>query len=466
MTRNEAAEQEAAQESNRSALLLSVLCGAQFMLVLDTSVATVALPWIGGDVGFDSAGSLQLVISLYALTLGGGLIVAGRMADVWRAKRVFVIGLIAFTLASVACGVATAPAVLLASRAVQGVGAALASAAGLAVLTRSYPAGPTRNRALSAWGAVGGAAGAAGLVIGGVLTQTLGWRTVFLINLPIGVALVIGALGAIRLAPATHATRRVNALDAAVLMAGIGLLIFGLGAISDRGLDWAVIVMFAGAILAGSAFVLLERHATSPVVPVRIFAIPGTAPAYVVAFALNAVIGSSLFFTTLFMQHTLHAGPLATGLGFLPNSALVVVGSFLTGRAAAKMDVWRTLTFGCASFILGTLLLATVPVFSAYAFPVLPGFAFIGFGLGLSFTSFTIMATEHVPERDQGSASGLLNTAQQLGFAIGIATIVTIAQTADDPVTGYSNGYLVDALVVAVALTAAAVTARASDERS
>lgn len=456
---------EQVPRTRHAALLLWVLCGAQFMLVLDTSVATVALPWIEDELGFTSPGALQLVISLYALTLGGSLIVAGRTADVWSAKRVFVTGLVVFTAASVACGLATVPGVLLVSRGVQGVGAALASAAGLAVLTRSFPVGRERNHALGVWGAVGGAAGAAGLVIGGLLTETVGWRTVFLVNLPIGGALVAGALGAIRLAaPARVADRRVSVTNAAVLLTAVGLLILGLGAIGDRSTtDRTVVVLLAGAIVSGGVFAILERRSAAPVVPVRIFTIPGTAPAYVMAFALNAVIGSSLFFTTLFMQRTLGAGPLATGLGFLPNSALVVVGAFLAGRFAARSGGWRILTLGGASLIAGMLVLATVRLVEGYGFPVLPGFALVGLGLGLAFTSFTIMATEHVPERDQGSASGLLNTAQQLGFAIGVATVVTIAQAAPDPVTGYGNGYLVNAGVIVVALVVAVIIARASD---
>ena len=448
-------------------LLLWVLCGAQFMLVLDTTIVTVALPLIEDDLGFSSAGSLQLVLSLYALTFGGSLIVAGRAADVWGPKPVFLLGLTAFTRASVGCGISPEPPILLAARAVQGTGAALASAAGLAALTKSFPAGAPRNRALSAWGAVGGAAGAAGLVVGGLLTQTLGWRSIFLINLPVGAAIFVGAVAVLAARGPALRTERINPAGAAALMVTLGSLIFGLTAVSDHGVSpWSVPALLAVALAAGGVFMLLERRTPSPVLPTGLFAIPSTTPALLVAFALNAVIASSLFFTTLFMQQTLGQGPLATGLGFLPNSALVVVGAYLAGRLAAPLGAWRALTIGCSCITTGVVLLAMVKATTGYIFPVLPGFALIGLGLGFAFTAFTIMATQHAMPSEQGSVSGVLNTAQQLGFAIGIATIVAVAQTADDPLTGYAIGYLIDAAVVALALAAAVLVARRTQPRT
>lgn len=448
-------------------LLLWVLCGAQFMLVLDTTIVTVALPLIENELGFSSAGSLQLVISLYALAFGGSLIVAGRTADVWGPKPVLIVGLAAFTLASVGCGLSLGPPMLLVARAGQGLGAALASAAGLAVLTKSFPAGPPRNRALSAWGAVGGAAGAAGLVVGGLLTQTLGWRSIFLINLPFGAAIIIGAIAVIAARETGPRRERINPAGAATLILTLGSLIFGLTAVSDLGVThWSVPTLLAVALVAGCAFIFLERRTSSPVLPTSLFAIPGTTPALLVAFALNAVIASSLFFTTLFMQQTLDQGPLATGAGFLPNSALVVVGAYLAGRLAAPLGTWRTLTIGCISITTGALILATVSVITGYVFPVLPGFALIGLGLGFAFTAFTIMATQHAMPSEQGSVSGVLNTAQQLGFAIGISTIVAIAQTANNTLTGYTIGYLIDAAVVVLALTAAIFISRRTSTRT
>lgn len=454
-------EVSATRRLGHPALLLWVLCGAQFMLVLDTTIVTVALPHIQGELHFASPGSLQLVISLYALTLGGSLVVAGRVADLRGTKPVFVIGLSAFAFASLACGAAQDPAMLLIARAVQGVGAALASAAGLAILTRAYPAGRERNRALSAWGAVGGAAGAAGLVIGGLLTQLLGWRSVFWINLPIGTAITAGAIAAVPTSHSRTNTQGLNLAGAASLMAAVGLLVFGLQRIGDHDVThWSVPTTLAGALLAGIIYVTIERRAAAPVLPARLFAVPGTTPAYLVAFALNAVIGSSLFFTTLFMQKTLGFGPLATGAGFLPNSGLVVVGAYLAGRLAGRIGAQRVLSLGCGSIAVGTVLLATVRLSAGYVFPVLPGFALIGLGLGFGFTAFTILATEHVPDHDQGSASGVLNTAQQLGFAVGIAAIVTAAETAANPVTGYSLGYIIDAASTLAAFTASLIIFR------
>lgn len=434
-------------------MLLWTLCGAQFTLVVDTTVVALALPLINEELGFGSPASLQLVVSLYALTLGGSLVVAGRAADLCGPKTAFVAGLIVFTVASAGCGLALAPWHLLLARAVQGAGAALTAAAGLTVLTRSYPAGRARHRALGAWGAVGGAAGAAGLVLGGVLTQTLGWRSVFLINLPIGVIVIAGAIAAIRFGQHRPGDRRLNAPGALALTTAIGLLIFGLGLINDQAAPRSVApATLAAAVVAALIFVGLERRTSSPVVPSRIFALPGVGASYLMAFTLNAVIGATLFFTTLFMQQVLRLGPLATGAGFLPNSALVMVGAFLASRLATRHGAWPIVAAGGGVITLGALVLATMRWGGGYLYPVLPGFALIGLGLGLAFTAVTIAATERVPATDQGTASGVLNTVQQLGFAIGMASIVTTAQSAANAVTGYSIGYLTCAAALIMAL--------------
>lgn len=299
------------------------------------------------------------------------------------------------------------------------------------------------------------------LVVGGLLTQTLGWRSIFLINLPVGAAIFAGALAVIATQEPGSNRERFSPAGAVTLMLTLGSLIFGLTAVNDLGVThWSVPTLLTVALVTGCAFMFLERRSSSPVLPTSLFAIPGTTPALLVAFALNAVIASSLFFTTLFMQQTLGQGPLATGVGFLPNSALVVVGAYLAGRLAIRLGTWRTLTIGCISITTGALVLAAVKWIPGYPFPVLPGFALIGLGLGFAFTAFTIMATQHASPGEQGSVSGVLNTAQQLGFAIGIATIVAVAQTAEDTLTGYTIGYLIDAAVVALAFTAAIVASR------
>lgn len=306
---------------------------------------------------------------------------------------------------------------------------------------------------------MGGAAGAAGLVIGGLLTQILGWRSVFLINLPVGILITVGAVATITSHQRTHetATQRVNLAGALGLIATLGLLVFGLSLAGDHGIThWSVAVTLAGAVLAGLIFAVAERRTAAPVLPTRIFSIAGTTPSYLMAFVLNAVIASSLFFTTLFMQNTLGYGPLATGLGFLPNSGLVVIGAFLAGKLAQHWNPRTVLYLGGGSITIGTGLLATITLTPGYLFPVLPGFALIGLGLGFSFTAFTIAATANVPAGDQGTASGILNTAQQVGFAIGIAAIVAAAQMPADPITGYSLGYLIDAATVLLAITFAA----------
>ncbi len=447
--------------------LLLVLCAAQFMMVLDTSIVNIALPSIGTALGFGSPSHLQYVISLYALTLGGSLIVAGRTADRLGHRRVFLAGLLLFTLSSIGCGLAWHPAALLIARGIQGVGAALSSAAGLAILTTSYAPGPERNRALAAWGAVGGGAGAAGLVFGGLITQLWGWAWVFLINVPIGLLIMLVGRSVISgQAPADRTTEsadRINVPGALALMITIGMVIFGLTGASERGpadpLTWGPVIIAVGMAVL---FRWSERRAAEPVLPGRLFRLPGLLRCYAVAFLLNAVIAATLFFTTLYLQQSIKLTPLQTGLAFLPNSCLVVAGSYAGSRIAARVGPRRPLLLGIAGTGIGTLLLAGIAVWPGALVLIMIGFAVIGLGLGLAFTSFTIAATQDVPAADQGVGAGVLNTTQQLGFALGIAAIAGIATIPDDPVTGYVVGYLVAAGLAGLA----AVTARTGNGSS
>lgn len=455
----------------RPRLVLGVLCLAQFLVVLDTSIVNVALPAIDRDLGFASQTELQHVISLYALTFGGLLIVAGRATDRFGRRRLFMAGLVGFTLSSIACGFARAPEVLLVARALQGVGSAVVSSAALALLTALFAEGPARNRALGAWGAVGGAAGACGMLLGGALTNLAGWPWIFFINAPLG---LIALLSAPRLLPSERAEHSPSGLDlpgAFTITAGLGSLTFGLSHAEQNGITSAATLgalVAAGLLLA--AFVMIERRVPHPLVTSRLVRTSGIVTANLAMLILTTIVASNLFFTTLYVQRVLGFTPWQTGLAFVPNSVLVVTGSAIATRLAPLLRPGGILAAGFTILIAGGLLLSRVAAGGSYATDVLPGFALTGLGLGLGFVAATLAATRGVIGADRGLASGVVNSAQQLGFAVGIAAVVTAAlaltPTGTDSdvehlAASYSTGYLLDSGLAAIGVIAALVLARA-----
>ncbi|MQA08705.1 MAG: MFS transporter [Pseudonocardiaceae bacterium] len=443
------------ERPRRSGLVLGLLCLAQFLVVLDTTIVNVALPGIGADLGFTSEAGLQYVISLYALTFGGLMIAAGRAADLLGRRRLLVVGLLVFTLASLTCGAAPNAGVLLTARVVQGVGSALVSSSALALLTSLFAEGTARNRALGAWGAVGGGAGACGLILGGTLTDLLGWPSIFLINVPIGLA---AAWVAPRLLPAgDRGNVGLDLPGAVTLTAGLGLLILGLsqGGHAGFGAD-PVIGVLAGAVALLAAFAVIQRRASHPLVAPRLLRVPGVAAANIAALTLTMIVASSLFFTTLYVQQVLGLTALQTGLAFLPNSVLVVAGSALATRLRHRLGPGVILVAGFAILIVAGLLLSGVSADGTYVTAVLPGFALIGFGQGMAFVAAISGATRSVADSDHGLASGVVNSAQQVGFAVGLAAVISaavaLAGPGARPVVSYATGYLLDSALAAVGL--------------
>lgn len=473
MSRRTATDSSSRREviTGSDALVLTLLCAAQFMVVLDTTIVTVALPSIQAELGFATQTDLQYVVSLYALTFGGFLILAGRVADLYGRRRVFRIGLTVFSLASLACGLSPDAAVLLIGRALQGVGSAMISPAALSLIITRFPRSSLRNRALGVWGGTGGAAGAAGLIFGGVLTSSLGWAWVFFINVPIG---VVAFVAAGRLLPKGRRTAVAGRLDVAGSLAvtlALGLMIFACSGTGERGWSdpFTVALLTAGLVLL-AVFVAIERRVTSPVLDLRLFTRRELTGANVSALLLNMVIASHLFFTTLYVQRVLAFPALETGLAFLPNSALVLVGSALASRLATRVRLDRLLAAGFLVIAVSSLLLSRVTVPGDYLTEVLPGFSLAGLGLGIAFVAVTIGATRGVSTADQGTASGLVTSAQQVGFAIGVAAIVSVAmsaghagqaETVDSPIAGYSLGYVMDAALAGLAALLALVFLRA-----
>jgi EmrB/QacA subfamily drug resistance transporter len=455
-------------EPIRRNLLLLVVCLAQLMVILDVSIVNVALPSIHDDLDYTTTG-LQWVVNAYTLTFAGFLLLGGRAADLLGRRRVFVAGTAIFTLASVLCGVADSQATLDAARAVQGFGAAVISPATLAILTTSFAEGRERNRALGVWGAMGGIGGSTGALLGGLLTQDLGWPAIFIINVPIGLAVIFASL---RLVPEGRGQvehRHFDATGAILVTVGLVALVYGI--VRTDTLGWGspgVLVPLAAGVLLIAAFAFVEgRVAKAPLVPARIVRMGRLRAANVVVFLLYGAIFAMWFFLTLWMQQVLGLDALETGVAFLPLTLSIVAVTSFTARFIARFGAGWVLTAGMLSASAGMALLADVHAGGSYWADVLPGGVLCTIGLGLALVSGTIVAVQGVEARDSGLASGLLNTSRLVGGALGLAALSTLAAsyTADKvasgtaPAAALSDGFQVAFLVGAgICLAGAAVS--------
>jgi EmrB/QacA subfamily drug resistance transporter len=439
--------------------VLALLCAVQFMVLLDTTIANVALPSIGRAFDLPESG-LQYVITLYAVTFGGCLILAGRAGDLLGRRRLFITGTALFVAASAACGLSVTPELLLAARAVQGLGAALISATALGLLLAIYAEGAQRNRALGIWSGLGATGAGAGLILGGLLTDTLGWQAVFLVNVPIGLA----AIGLAKILPADGpSTLRRSTLDlpgAVTATAGISLLIYSLTRGQQDGFTTPVaLALLVTAAVLLVVFILIQRRSPMPLVPLRIFSHGAVAGANLAILSLTAVMGGQGFFMMLYMQRVLDYSPVATGLAVLPSSIMAFIGSTLASKLTSRMPPRFIAVCGLTLVGVAELLLARISVDSSYPVDLPPGYIIFEIGLGTAFVGSSIVATSGIPAEDQGVVSGLLNTSQQVGIAVGVAALVTVAvahtATQADPgstaalVAGYRLGLLVSAGIAA-----------------
>ena len=455
-------------EPIRRNLLLLVVCLAQLMVILDVSIVNVALPSIHDDLDYTTTG-LQWVVNAYTLTFAGFLLLGGRAADLLGRRRVFVAGTAIFTAASVLCAVADSQATLDVARALQGFGAAVISPATLAILTTSFAEGRERNRALGVWGAMGGIGGSTGALLGGLLTQDLGWPAIFIINVPIGLAVIFASL---RLVPEGRSEvehRHFDATGAILVTVGLVALVYGI--VRTDTLGWGspgVLVPLAAGVLLIAAFAFVEgRVARAPLVPARIVRMGRLRAANVVVFLLYGAIFAMWFFLTLWMQQVLGLDALETGVAFLPLTLSIVAVTSFTARFIARFGAGWVLTAGMLSASAGMALLADVHAGGTYWADVLPGGVLCTIGLGLALVSGTIVAVQGVQPRDSGLASGLLNTSRLVGGALGLAALSTLAAsyTADKvasgtaPAAALSEGFQVAFLVGAgICLAGAAVS--------
>lgn len=424
--------------SARRWLALVLLCAAQFMVVLDFSIVNVALPSIQEELGF-SQESLQWVVSGYALTFGGFLLLGGRTADLFGRRRVFVAGLTLFSLASLAGGLAGSEIVLIGARFAQGLGAAIISPSAMSIITTTFAEGAERNRALGVWGAVGASGVAAGVILGGVLTDALSWRWVMFVNVPIGAAAI--ALAPVLLAESRDQTAATG-LDlpgAISITGGLGALVYAFSTAEEAGffsLRTASLFLLASALIV--AFVLVESRTRAPLVPLRIFRLRSLTGANGVAFLASASFAPTFFVLSLYMQGVLGYRAIGTGLAFLPMAMVLIAASGVVGpRFVERVGVKPVAVAALATLGAGLLLFAfTLSADGAYLVGVLPAMAVVGVGMGFAFPAFIVASVAGVGDEEQGLASGLINTAQQVGAALGLAILVTVAASRTEVLDG------------------------------
>jgi EmrB/QacA subfamily drug resistance transporter len=416
---------------------LALLSAVQFMVVLDIAIVNVALPSIKIDLEFSQA-NLQWVISAYALVFGGFLLLGGRAADLLGRRRIFMLGLVAFTIGSLLCGLAWSEGSLIGARAIQGLGAAAISPAALAILMTTFAEGRERNIALGVWGAVGGFGAAAGVLLGGVLTDALSWEWIFFVNIPVGIAAFFLAPVLLRESRDTT-VKTFDALGAFLVTGGLSTLVLGI----TQGHQWGwssgrTIGVFVAAVALLAAFVGWEKRAAEPLVDFGIFRTKTVLGANVAGFILGTALFSMFLMLTLYMQQVLGYSAMKTGVAYLAVAGTSIVWANVAAALVAKVGVRRLITAGMAILGVGMLLFTQVSVGGSYAADLLPGFLIIAFGMALCFVPISIAALAGVQQAEAGLASGLLNTSQQVGGAVGIALLSTIAisRTDDELATG------------------------------
>jgi EmrB/QacA subfamily drug resistance transporter len=409
--------------------LLAVVCLAQFMVILDVSIVNVALPSIRGSLHFSTTG-LQWVVNAYTLTFAGLLMLGGRAADLLGRRRVFLAGTAMFTLSSVACAVAGSQSLLIGARGVQGIAGAVMSPATLSIITSTLPEGPERNRGLALWGAMGALGASSGALLGGLLTQGLGWPAIFAVNVPLGlVVIALGRRAIPAIAPVSDHPRHFDALGAALITVGLIAVTFGI--VRTDTLGWGspgVLAPLGAGLALLAAFVHVEaRVASAPLVPLSIFRRRRLRAANLIVLLMYGANFPAWFFITLYLQQVLHYDAIEAGLAFLPMTGSIFVGSTLAPRVVARFGAQRVIGVAALAMAAGMLALSGVAPGGAYAGTVLIGALLVSLGLGFSLVPATIVAMSGVPGAQSGLASGVLNTSRLMGGALGLAILSTIA---------------------------------------
>jgi EmrB/QacA subfamily drug resistance transporter len=418
----------AAGADPRRWLALVLLAAAQFMVVLDASIVNVALPSIKDDLHF-SQENLQWVVNAYVLFFGGFLMLGGRAADLLGRRRVFIAGMIVFAAASLAGGLANSEGFLIVARAVQGLGAAIVSPAALAILTTTFTEGEERNKALGIWGALAGAGGAVGVLLGGVLTSGLGWEWVLFVNVPIG--LVVAALTP-RFVRESRIQERtsIDILGAVLVTGGLVAIVYGLVDAESAGWgSFQTIGLLALGVVLLAAFVVTELRTRSPIMPLSIFRNRNVSSANAVALLVGASLFSMFFFISLYMQQVLGYSALKAGISYLPLAVSIIISAGAASALVNRVGPKLVLTAGMALVAVGLLLFTQVSAGGGFASDVLVPSVIVAVGLGFAFVPLMIIAVAGISDAEAGLASGLINTAQQVGGALGLAILSTVATT-------------------------------------
>jgi EmrB/QacA subfamily drug resistance transporter len=458
---------------------LILLCVAQFVVVLDASIVNVALPSIGKGLDF-SEQNLPWVVNAYVIAFGGFLLLGGRAADLLGRRRVFMAGLLVVAVASLAAGFAANQGQLIAARAAQGLGAAIISPSALSIVTSLFKDGAERNKALGAWGAVAGSAGAAGVLLGGILTDGLGWEWVLWVNVPVALIALAFTPGLIPESRSESATRHFDAAGAVSVTAGLSVLAYAFLDASSAGWGSTKIVsLLALSVALIGAFVAIELRSKAPLVPFRIFRLRTLTGANVVGLLLGASLFSMFFFISLYMQQVLGYSPIHAGLSYLPLAVTIIVAAGLGGELVTRFGFKPILAAGMLFVALGLAWFSQVSIGGGFTTDILGPSLLAAIGLGFGFVTSTIAAVSGVKQREQGLASGLINTSQQIGGALGLAVLSTIATSRTDQLMasgtsslpnalteGFQSAFLGGAAIAALGFVATLILIRTRDSRA
>ncbi|MCG7523795.1 MFS transporter [Streptomyces sp. OfavH-34-F] len=418
----------AARRQGRPGIALAVIAACQLMVVLDSTIVNIALPHIQEALRFSTT-DLSWVLSAYTLTFGGLLLLGGRAGDILGRRRVFMAGILVFTLASLVGGFAQEPWQLLAARALQGIGGAIASPTSLALITTTFPEGPERNRAFGVFAAVSAGGGAIGLLAGGMLTEWLDWRWVFFVNVPIGV--LIAVLAPMYINESDRHSGRFDISGALTSTLGMASLVYGFIRASEEGWrDSLTLASFGAAVLLLAAFVFVEMRAKEPITPLRMFADRNRSGTYVIMLSLAAAMFGMFFFIVLFVQNVLGYSPIESGLAFLPVTVAIIIGAGLSQRFLPVLGPKPFMITGSALAGAGLFWLTLITPGSSYVTGVLGPILVFSFGMGLNFVTLTLTAVSGVAQHEAGAASSLLNASQQVGGSLGLSILVTVFGTA------------------------------------
>ena len=447
-------------------LVLVLVCLAQFMVILDATIVNVALPSIQTDLGMSESG-LQWVVNAYALLFGGFLLLGGRAGDLIGRKRIFLAGVVLFTVASLLCGLAQDDTMLIVTRGLQGLGAALVSPAALSIVTTTFAEGAERAKALGVWAAIAVGGGAVGLLLGGILVETLSWPWIFFVNVPFGIATFVLSLRSVPESRDEHAHKSFDLAGAVTVTGGLVALVYAIVRSSASG--WGSTEVLGFLILAVVllvSFLVIETRSVEPLVRLSIFSVRTVRGANVAMLVVAAGMFAMFFFNTLYVQRVLGYSPLESGLAFLPLTVGIIIGAGVSQPLVPKLGAREVPLIGAVFAAAGLLYFLRLTPESTYLADVLPGIMLTSIGMGLVFVPVTLIATSGVPAADAGLASGLFNTSQQIGGALGLAVLITLstdrtearlaevggtptrAERAEALVAGFHVTWLVSALLI------------------